>query len=66
MIWAILLEFIILFFFSTWQKGLLSGSDSKAEQGIPEEQLPEIIEERDLDQTLDQMAFVEHEIDADS
>ena len=55
-----------MFFFSTWQKGLLSGSDSKAEQGIPEEQLPEIIEERDLDQTLDQMAFVEHEIDADS
>ena len=60
-LWALLLELAILLLFSTWQKGLLKSSES------PEmiEELPEHVEE-DITPTLDQMAVIDPEIDAES
>jgi hypothetical protein len=62
-IWVVMLEFFILLMLSVWQKGLLSGlSSSKATE--PEEEERETMNEDNIPQHPEQMAFVEIEVEA--
>lgn len=64
-IWAIILEFFISLLISMWQKGLLSGSGSSSEESTSPEDLAKSIEEDDQSPTLDQIAVVENELEAE-
>ncbi len=66
--WVLLLvtaELVILLFLSMWQKRLDKGSDSPRDSTVIEG-LPESIEEETFAPTLDQIAVLDTEIDAES
>ena len=64
MLWAVMLEFVLLLFLSMWQKRHGKGSDPPRNSAVEDHRVS--IEEENISPTLDQMAVVDHEIDAES
>ena len=63
-LWAVMLEFVLLLFLSMWQKRHGKGSDPPRNSAVEDHRVS--IEEENISPTLDQMAVVDHEIDAES
>ena len=61
-IWVVMLEFILLFLLSVWQKGLLSGDSSS--RAIDPEEVQDSLNEENNPQFPEQIAFVEIEVEA--
>jgi len=59
-------ELVILLFISMWLKSRDKGSDSSSEESMSHEEPLASIEEENIPPTLDQIAVVDTEIEADN
>jgi len=64
-IWAVMLEFVLLLFLSMWQKRHGKGSDPPRNSAVIEDHW-ESLEAEHISPTMDQIAVVDTEIDAES
>lgn len=64
-IWAVMLEFVLLLFLSMWQKRHGKGSDPPRNSAVIEDHWESLEAER-ISPTMDQIAVVDAEIDSES